>query len=285
MENQSSLRAGIGLLLLSALVIGTYFTLQSSENDSGSIVAAHEDSVLNSTTSAVLHTGVKSVDKAADSDQENLMQNQVAKAASNEVVTIAGNPAQVAVVKSWMEARGHYGPDNDSLNEYKAYDLETLERLAEAGDLKAMSTLSWLYLSAEQLVHPDSLIKYERILHKAALYGSTAALGNLSIYAAKQEPGTRVVKHENLLEAFAWAHVGALRGDMYASENAMSDARIHNFEFTDVTIAQIKNRAHEIYNKLEQERIEMGLGKFDNSRPPEVDNLFKNLGGFMPIPE
>jgi hypothetical protein len=278
MENQSSLKAGIGLLLLAALAIGIYFTLQSSENDYGSIAAVHEDSVLDSSLSAPLHAGVKSVDKTSDA-------HQVTKAVSNEVVTIAGNPAQAAVVKSWMEARGHYGPDDGSLNEYKAYDLETLERLADAGDLKAMVALSWLYLSPEQLVHPDSLIKYERILHKAALYGSTEALGSLSMHTAKLEPGTREVKRENLLEAFAWAHVGTLRGDMYPSENAMSDARIHDFEFTDAAIAQIKSRAHEIYNQLEQERIEMGLGKFDNSRPPEVDNLFKNLGGFMPIPE
>jgi hypothetical protein len=284
MDNLSKLKISSGLGLLAALAIGAYLMLPHAET-SGSGSTVQEDLVSDVTTKSIQEGAqtralVTSKNNTQIDRQDSSIASQVSKVVSNEPVTLAGNPAQAAVVKNWMEARGHYGPDDDSLNEYKAYDLETLERLAEAGDLKAMVALGWLYLSVERYGRPDSLVKYEGIMKRAALYGSTAALGSLSSFQSKPE-----VTDEDLIERFAWAHVGTLRGDMWPSENAMSDARIYKFEFTDAAVTQIKARAHELYNQLEQQRIEMGLGNFDNSRPPEVDNLFRNLGGFMPIPE
>jgi hypothetical protein len=287
MNSLTKLKISGGLFLVVALIAVAYFMSAPRAAHSGA------DAIDNGAWDSAVKNPIGSVKPASTADTAGKTQaithapdqHAVAPITSNEVVTVAGNPAQAAIVKRWMDSRGHYGPDDDSLNEYKAYDLETLERLAETGDLKAMSALSWLYLSNERYGRPDSLVKYENILHRAAVYGSTAAFGKLSRFSINLEPGTGAVKYEDLIEGFAWAHVATLRGDMLPSNSALVHAGIHQFEFTDKAAAQIKNRAHELYNQLEKQRIEMGLGKFDNSRPPEVDNLFKNLGGFMPIPE
>ena len=279
------IRVVIGLLFAVGVLATSYLYMLPRLNN---LIKTENDFSTNTnlqpSQSAVRNSGDEKRDKPISEGQLPI-KNLNDGLHNNNPGTLAGTPAEVAIVKKWSESRGRYGPDDESLKEYATYNLETLEKLAEAGDLKAMTALSWLYLSNERYGREDALEKHENNLYRAALYGSTYALAQYSTLAERSEPGTGAIKYENLIESLAWAQLAAMRGDLWPSHNSLIRAEIHKFEFTNEAVVQIKQRAHELYGQLERQRIEMGLGEFDNSRPPEVDNLFNNIGEFMPIPE
>jgi hypothetical protein len=64
---------------------------------------------------------------------------------------------------------------------------------------------------------------------------------------------------------------------------------LYNISFSESDWIQVSNKADALYQELEQRRIELGLGAFDNSVPETVQNFFdalypkpKELPDFMP---
>lgn len=85
-----------------------------------------------------------------------------------DVYSPMGDIASAEEIKKWFSDRGNYSfYGTDNLADYQGYNLETLTRLSDSGDLKAMHML------ADRANHFSDL---KHILLKAAIFGSTDAL-------------------------------------------------------------------------------------------------------------
>jgi hypothetical protein len=183
--------------------------------------------------------------------------------------------AQVDEVLSWQAARGWYDTSNETSDDYKTYSEEVLKQLADNGDIKALHLLArWAPLDESS-----------RLLTKAAVRGSTFALFGLSNHVdtggelvPKKMPEDK--RRLALKEAAAYIQVAAMRGDlMNAKFQGISSLEFrYDMKLTDQDLEQVKNRAQEIYDSLESERIALGLGKFDNSIPPAIKVYFRASG-------
>lgn len=191
--------------------------------------------------------------------------------------TMHGTPAEAEVVRRWEHSRGRYHAQD--LEAYRRYGVETLEELAAGGDMKAMMVLSELYVT-EPYVVDYGLEAALSMLRQAAVHGSSEALGRYasgyrSLYS--QDIGTQSMRPQ-LLESLAWQQVADLRGD--ALPNSTVKIVIKAAGVEEPTLAEkdwIQERAKEIYNELLSERLDRGLGDFDNDVPVEVSNFFARL--------
>ncbi len=191
--------------------------------------------------------------------------------------TMHGTPAEAEVVRRWEHSRGRYHAQD--LEAYRRYGVETLEELAAGGDMKAMIVLSELYVTEPHVVD-HGLEAALRMLRQAAVHGSSEALGR---YAS----GYRSLHSQDLdaqsmrpqfLESLAWQQVAGLRGDALPSSTVEIVIKAAGVE--EPTLAEkdwIQERAEEIYNELLSERLDRGLGDFDNDVPAEVSNFFARL--------
>jgi hypothetical protein len=194
--------------------------------------------------------------------------------------TLAGTPAEAAILTKWEESRGKFS--EESLADYASYDLETLVKLTNLGDIKAMTALVHFYLSPKY-TGGHALDEVARVCKLAAAYGSTELLKvRAMLYAVqKYQPDSQILNHEDLIEVLAWKNTAALRGDLYPNYDARSDIKNSGIQLTQDDKGKISARSQEIYNELLAQRKSLGLGDFDNTRPPEVDKFFGFLENFM----
>jgi hypothetical protein len=192
-----------------------------------------------------------------------------------DVVTLAGTPAEAELLTKWEESKGRYSAE--SLAEYYSYDYETLIRLADGGDLKAMMALVDYYLSEKNTDPANGVENAIRISIKAAVYGSTAALEGYSELVGAGPDSTP----EQIIEMLAWKDVAALRGDMFPNQIAIGDIERLKFTLNEESAGKIRQRSEEIYAELQQIRSSLGLGDFDNSQSPEAIKFFSHLENYM----
>ncbi len=183
------------------------------------------------------------------------------------------------IFNHWREARGHNGPQNEV---YQNYDKDTLEALVAQGDMRAMHTLADLYLDSElALTVSDSYTQAQLLYWKAAQQGSTMALEKLAfIEELKLSNHELPTETRRMIELQALAYLGAadIRGDRWPSlvyGRGMIDRQ--NIKVTADDEWTVSQGAEHIYNQLLAERIEMGLGEFDNSVPSQAQKLFEWL--------
>ncbi|ACE83201.1 hypothetical protein [Cellvibrio japonicus] len=181
-------------------------------------------------------------------------------------------PQEEAEQREWLKTSGnHYG-----ITEYDSYDVETLKKLAEADDVQAMHKLARWYMQL------DNFLDYgfkaaEPLLWKAAIYGSTGAIAELASIQDSKRFGVSddAEKRDLLLESFALYKAAELRGDRWGSLTMKKPTmKINNYSFSQQEEAEINRRAQKIYNELQTQRHEIGLGDFDNSVSPAVKKLF-----------
>lgn len=188
--------------------------------------------------------------------------------------------ADFNVVDNWRVERGYFNLlDND---DYKQYDEQTLKKLSDGSDMHAMQLLA-------DLLHSRSNFKDAVALYKkSALYGSTFALrflvgeeGRRSLIEIDELGNmnqTPEEKKKRVLTSLAYAKVAEMRGDSDAYFKTLIAPTLANpgqIPLTDEDYAKIQPLAQQIYNDLQKQRNELGLGEFDNSVPPEVIEGFK----------
>jgi len=187
----------------------------------------------------------------------------------DEWPTISGSPTNKEEIDQWLYSRGYTSSLSGKDEEYKSYSLEALKTLANGGDINAM-----LVLAGKIAVTNETESKL--LIKRAAAFGSTRALQLLAIdieYSASlaKQPLPAEEKRKLQLESMAYYEVAALRGDKvtwHYGESSFKNAG--KIDFTETEWQQIKASAKIIYNELQQQRTELGLGEFDNSVPDSV---------------
>lgn len=269
------------LFLFAALILAVLYL--STTGSISSNVDVEESSMMNSSDAV----GLKSTDSTVSINQKTVTTNNVATIAeakkslvSQHVRTLAGTPAEAAIVTKWEESRGKFS--KESLEDYASYDQDTLIKLANSGDLKAMNALARFYMSF-RYTGEYGLEEVMRVSKLGAAYGSTGLLKIYAIVYATHhfQPDSQRLNHEDLIEVLAWSNTAALRGDMYPNYGARDDIKDSGIQLTQEDKVKISARSQEIYNELLAQRKALGLGDFDNTRPPEVDKFFGYLENFM----
>lgn len=193
---------------------------------------------------------------------------------AEEVWNPMGDAISSEEIKKWFAARGNYsffGPE--SLSDYQGYDLETLTRLSDAGDIKAMHVLA---------DRANNFADLRSILFKASIYGSTEALIQLGSLNENDEGNLKTkpveVQKAKILTALAYYEVAQIRGDWWGNiASGKSLIERYKVNLTEQDKLFIKNLSEQIYNDLQLRRSELGLGKFDNNVPDSVIKFYEEM--------
>lgn len=185
-----------------------------------------------------------------------------------------GDAVSSEEIKEWFAARGNYSFFSpDSLSDYQGYDIETLTRLSDSGDIKAMHVLA---------DRANNFSDLRSILFKASIYGSTEALIQLGSLNENDEGNigekSPEVQKAKILTALAYYEVAQMRGDWWGNIAAgKSLIERYKVDFTEQDKLLIKNLSEQIYNDLQVRRSELGLGEFDNSIPDSVIRFYEEM--------
>lgn len=183
--------------------------------------------------------------------------------------------AKFEYITRWMQERG---AQLESVPEYKGYSDETLEKLADGGDIRALAILADKYGSKYDEV---SQRKASAARTKAAIYGSTYALEQEAVHYEKLAylANDENKKKAYIMESMAMRKVSVLRGYPI---NYLADLRSPEYMSLKIDLNQndfiaINSAAQNIYNILLEKRQSLGLGDFDNSVPEIVQRHFDDL--------
>lgn len=222
------------------------------------------------------------------SNKEDILQapettNTEAPTKSNENIDYSKHSdhfskADWEAVKVWNISQGwfEFMLKAGTVSDYDGYDSETLKKMSDGGDLKAMYFLA----KRLRLERGKGFSAAEPYMWKSAIYGSTAALVQIgqhhsNRYWPKETPEEG---RKHAVEAFAYYQAAAMRGDRTGVvENAYYTMRVLELEKFYPTPEEeilIQEKATEIYNKLSAERNQIGLGDFDNTAPEVVERFF-----------
>ncbi|HTF97127.1 MAG TPA: hypothetical protein VL995_13410 [Cellvibrio sp.] len=207
-------------------------------------------------------------------DTENMVGTQIESVPTpsfdNPSLEWTDSVEQKQEFEAWTSSRGYVSTPwtGDS---YDAYDDATLQMLAEKNqDLKAMIFLG-IRASGEERI---------KWLNRAAVYGSSyALLWAGSGYAALHPTESEQVKKANLIKALAYKKVLELRNDFYSSRGInikLYESKL-GISLSDHDKALAEQKAQTLYSELESQRIQLGLGKFDNSVPPAVEAYYQKF--------
>lgn len=176
-------------------------------------------------------------------------------------------------VITWREQHGYFSQSD--MQTYKAYSMDTLENLANDGDLKAIHAL------AELKVKEGDVEKVRDVYLRGAVLGSTAALSmagritrpHLDMSKYQRDGGEKRFRLD-MLEALSLLEVALIRGDRGESVSEQLREMKKEISLTQEDEETINKRAAEIYSDLESKRYAIGLGPFDNNVPSKVDDYF-----------
>ena len=151
-------------------------------------------------------------------------------------------------------------------SDYNSYSIDTLKKMAEQQDLKALDMLASNYLESGNIEMSNDAN------HRAAILGSTWALRNLGnslVPFSMNEEGV----HARVINQLSYMQVALIRGDKKIVPDIVLTLDAHKDNLTDDDIETIQTNGRNIYNQLEVERVKMGLAAFDNSVPWFVKKL------------
>lgn len=181
----------------------------------------------------------------------------------------------------WDSERGYMSREDSQV--YQSYSEQTLNDLSNAGDIKAMMTLGLYYIEKDN--RPD---ESNAQFYKAAVYGATVALAYLASQAqidmiAAEADKNPQGREQGVAEIMAYYKVAAMRGDQgqsVASINAYTavyKARYgQELSLDKKQLDEIDRRAKVIYDDLQKQRHDLGLGDFDNSTPEVLNRRFSS---------
>ncbi|UUA71737.1 hypothetical protein [Cellvibrio sp. QJXJ] len=193
--------------------------------------------------------------------------------------TFFGDPADAAEITKWYAERGKF-ISAEGESEYISYNQETLEKLAESGDIRAMQMLAKIYMDREHFER-YGFDAAKKQYWNAAVHGSTEALIALAtlekttVYDLATDEAD---KKSKALEVLALYKAVELRGDLWSPENQVPTFKeMNRITLSEAELAAVDQRARQIYSHLQQQRSEMGLGDFDDSMPESVKKFFEKI--------
>lgn len=264
----------IGAFLVASVAI--VFSLKNEESQKK---RDHEEYIVSSSASVSTSPENKSNAQAnvgGDTTLDRLAANQ-----PDKMLSVYGTAKEEVLVKKWcIERAAICGLDQKNEKVYESYDTGTLETLANNGDVRAMLQLARRY--AEEFIAKGDADKglelRNELYFKAAVYGSTGALLQLGLAANTGSLKSSKKGRELALEPLAYYEVAAMRGDRLA-KSRLSDLSIkeNDLILNDADYAYIETRAEEIYQDLQRQRHDLGLGEFDNEIPEPVVRYFDRI--------
>lgn len=181
-------------------------------------------------------------------------------------------PEYVKVITEWSEARGYDADRRFTLN-YEAMDAETLNTLADQNDPKAHLVLANRALAStpgRQLT--DEQFDYiEKHLYSASMLGYSSTLNELSELMRQRAINNFKTRQQWELEAYRFAYVSELRGDVNA--RTYLEMLKRSSPISDEDNQFILVEAENTYNDLAAQRNNLGLPDFDNTTPPEIEAM------------
>ena len=183
--------------------------------------------------------------------------------------------ANMEFVERWERER-RMNPDNAP--EYKSYSNETLEKLAQGGDIIALTTLADRYELQRDSVSQG---KAEAARTKAIIHGSTYALAQESVHyesAAFLAKDTAQAK-ANTMRSMALKKVSVLRGDplYYLVDLRSPEYKRLKIDLDENDFIEINATVQKIYDDYQAQRHALGLGDFDNSVPEIVRESYNSM--------
>ncbi len=176
--------------------------------------------------------------------------------------------------------------------DYGSYSDSLLEELIKNGDVKAMKVLALRILVSSENERgldkiSDNMKKYSELMGKAILHGDRQSLPDLPELSKEKSRFlspqlTEEERRDALLNILSYHEFMALRG----STAAKYDEQITLFAvykqmglaptgFSDAEKNIIRERGQKFYDQMEQKRMELGLGPFDNSIPVSAQKAYE----------
>ncbi len=211
---------------------------------------------------------------ASDPDPKAGEQEPVFDTRADLLAAAGVTPEEEAEFLTWAFERGI---ETESLG-YEFYDRETLQALADSGDVFALQRLADKAAWNEQ-----QFVEAEVLYRDAAARGSVLALDRLALNEtakalAAADDEQRETSKRHLLKALAWAEVSRRRSGRFLMPDARENNVREHLERLDVTLndadhEHIQAQAEALYQQLSVDRAELDMGDFDNSKPAMIEKL------------
>lgn len=187
-------------------------------------------------------------------------------------------PEQMAEFDKWIEVNGYTGKISDDL-EYNSYSLETLQKLVDGGDVRAM-----LVLGKKMYTIPgQGFNSAKRLYRQAAIYGATNAINEIGILTyihkigGSFRPLSPEEEREAWLETLPWYELAKLRGDRWGLNQINRKLNRSSVNLSPEDWDQIRENGRKLYQTLQEQRFSLGLGEFDNSEPEGVKMFYDHI--------
>ncbi len=212
--------------------------------------------------------------KNEEKTDSNITPDIISEPTIDQLIAEASLVQQQEIV-DWTIARGYIEHDNPGESDprfkrdsdYNTYSAETLIELAKSGDAYANLIISTQLVKADKYeaaipyLYEDSINGYSSSMYKLG----TAYF--IKFLARETFPDDKPA----LVESLAWAEAAKLRGDPIGdSANRYLDHEREEFIISENEYNEILTRAQNIYNEIQEKRLNRGKGLFDNSAPELV---------------
>lgn len=178
----------------------------------------------------------------------------------------------------FLKSRGYVPPD--VLELYRNYSEEVLQALGNDGDLAALAVLAGRYTE-------NDYDQFKNVVLKSIVYGSISfAQVQADLYSTQSEfelanpnGGNSELAKQDFLLSLSWYEFIKMRGGGDAVTQLI-DARIDKsaFSISPADRATIQSQGAAIYDELSNERQRLGVGEYDNSVPPGLENFLDLIG-------
>lgn len=219
------------------------------------------------------HEMSKNISTNQSFNSDSQVANEVEK--SSEDIVWKATPEQIAEVRKWRESRGWYDTSQENQDDYKSYSRDMLEQLAYTGDLKA------LHLLSKEMLEPEKKV----LLSKAIMYGSTYAIVamkyvEMPAYNLTGQWPADEERKKDVINAAVYPALAKMRGEVDDNpEHEFPELEEkYSVRFTEEDRQLIQKKAEKLYADLENQREQLGLGKFDNTVPPLAQAFYKSQG-------
>jgi hypothetical protein len=209
------------------------------------------------------------VEKEFENFNDSLIVNTDIKVPKDNEIT----DVEAAEIREWQEQRGYpqFMDDGTIINSpYESYDSQTLLKLVEQGEPKAMQILG------DRALKQGDLDSAKTFYFSAAVFGYTKNLvdiGNIYIHKYNNEMNEEK-KRDLAVVAYSWYELASKRGDIQVE--FAKDLIGNKITFSDEEKQKVLEKSNELYSELVRKRQQLGLGEFNNDHPKALKKLFGN---------
>lgn len=177
-------------------------------------------------------------------------------------------------LREWRREHGYGRGMEPNDTEYDSYSIETLEKLVQSNDIRAMNQLANKLYGMHNKGYESAKAMHEL----AAVHGSTKALNAIAhktmiskVMRAEKEGLSIEQKRELWVDVLSWYLLARMRGDNeYVSSLLPAHLETYNANLLPEDWQSARDKAGAMYESLQQKRLALGLEPFDNSVPDAV---------------